>query len=89
MKFRSLIVFLLLSACDQPNQPPQPPVTPVLPSCETACENQRKLGCELGEPTAEGASCEEVCQNSQQFPLPGMAWDVEKLTNEEGCHGRK
>lgn len=85
MKYLSLIVFSLLFACEQSNQPPQPPVTPVLPSCETACENQRKLGCDLGKPTVEGASCEDVCQNSQQFPFPGMAWDVEKLTHESGC----
>lgn len=75
----------LLVSCEQPNQPPQPPVTPDFPSCETACENQRKLGCEPGKPTAEGAMCEEVCFNSQQFPFPGMGWDVEVLTSAKEC----
>jgi len=70
--------------------PPGPTIGPEpipehVTTCETACENQRDLGCELGEPTPEGTTCEEVCQNSEQSGIPGLAWDVDALTQATTC----
>lgn len=92
------IVLLMASGCAGPPGPsPIPPIgpepvpssdpspTPRMWTCDSACDNQRKLGCELGKPTAEGSSCEEVCQNSQESPLVGLHWDVETLSNETHC----
>lgn len=56
---------------------------PAVPSCSTACENQRELGCILGEPTAEGSSCEDVCKNAEA--IPGLSWDVVDLTEIKTC----
>lgn len=71
---------------------PVPTIPPVEPepsaskaSCSTACENQRKLGCVLGQPTAAGSPCEEVCANSVQSGLVGLGWDVEALTKTTQC----
>lgn len=44
---------------------PQPTPTP-LPDgddCARACGRLRELGCEDGQPTASGASCETVCEH--------------------------
>ena len=96
MKIWNILFCLLFIAANcggpqEPNPPPPPPPVPTVdpvpmePTCSTACENQRELGCELGSPTAEGASCEEVCLNSEASPLVGMAWDVKTLTMAEDC----
>jgi hypothetical protein len=53
--------------------------------CSTACENQRRLECELGEPTPRGASCEDVCENNQSSSIVSIRWDVEKLTKATVC----
>lgn len=91
--------FLLLmgKACG-PSIPPDPPEPPIpeptadpepLPpseySCATACENQRHLGCELGQPTVEGSTCEEVCGVSSSAGVRGLEWDVEGLTQAKEC----
>lgn len=34
--------------------------------CSAACKHLRALGCQDGEPTAEGATCEVVCSNAAQ-----------------------
>lgn len=38
---------------------PVPPPEPVGPPCELACVRMRELGCEEGQPTPKGDSCEE------------------------------
>lgn len=72
-----------------PSDPPAPvpsPLEPVPePTCATACEKQRALGCELGEPTPEGSTCEEVCQNSKESGILELVWDVEMLTQADSC----
>src|SRR5690606_2076799 len=54
-------------------------------TCETACDNQRHLGCEIGQPTPEGASCVEVCGNLESGPIVSIRWDIECLTGAESC----
>lgn len=70
----------------EPPEPPEPSEpSDVEPTCATACEKQRELGCVLGDPTPEGTSCEEVCQNSEQSGILDLAWDVEGLTEATTC----
>lgn len=33
--------------------------------CSAACSHLRDLGCPAGQPTPKGASCEEVCQSTE------------------------
>lgn len=68
----------------EPVQTVEPP-TPVIPSCSTACNVQRRLGCILGENTSEGATCEVVCANSFESGVPQLYWDVGGLTNATEC----
>lgn len=67
-----------------PEPLPEPPA-PVEATCDTACENQRQLGCELGNPTPEGSTCEEVCRNAEQSGIPDLRWDVTSLTETTVC----
>ena len=68
----------------EPPRPPTPP-EPSEPSCATACERQRELGCVVGEDTAEGASCEAVCQNSFEAGILQLQWDVAAMTDATEC----
>lgn len=91
MKTALLFACLLAAACERPGPEPEPPRPPIPPTpvedadCATACENQRHLGCELGEPTAEGSTCEEVCEVSFNAGVRGLEWDVEKLSRAIHC----
>jgi hypothetical protein len=66
----ALILAVAVQGCPPP-PPPNPPPAPTndggvaLPGCPAACENMRRLGCDIGKPTARGASCEDVCANAQ------------------------
>lgn len=85
-KFLLLVCFVALSCEPVPTPvPPEPPVPQQKATCESACSRQRELGCELGEPTPEGSTCEEICRQSLTIPLPDMAWDVEKMTVASSC----
>lgn len=66
-------------------KPPTPVVEKPEASCHTACENQRSLACDIGEPTSEGSSCEEVCEGSFDSGIPDLAWDVKELTLAIEC----
>lgn len=81
-----------VAGCEKPEpKPPEPdpvepePEPPKGASCATACENQRHLECEIGEPTPEGSTCEEVCEVSFNAGVPGLEWDVEQLTSATEC----
>ena len=98
MKAFLLICAVALYACDPKPTPPVPPSPPdpVEPGpgpepvpdrsdCSTACENLRDLGCEVGQNTAEGSTCEDVCNNSFEAGITQLQWDVVKLSNASEC----
>lgn len=63
---------LLLSAlaaalCCSPPPAPAPRVDAGSPAdCQAACDRLAELGCEEAQPTPGGASCVEVCNNTEQ-----------------------
>ena len=69
---------LVLTACCLPPKPINPDVF----TCETACANMRTMSCPLGEPTAKGTTCEQVCENTLTGPA---RMDVECLSNAKTC----
>ncbi len=52
------------------NSPPLPPPSPGGYSCEESCTAFARLGCQEYLPTAEGATCVEICDNAQAGPAP-------------------
>jgi len=67
---------LLLSGCPKtngvvPDEPPPSPNPDVVADCAKACDNigprtkehPDALGCEEGKPTADGATCTDVCNS--------------------------
>ena len=60
---------LIWCSTQAPAPAPAPPPDPGALTCATACENLRKLGCEEAAPTADGATCVEVCQNANNLPV--------------------
>lgn len=72
---------------DPPDPPKPEPEEPADASCATACENQRFLECEVGDPTPEGSTCEEVCEGSFNAGVPGLEWNVDALTRARDCKG--
>ena len=91
----ALVAFTVLTGCqlrppeDVEPPPPPPPVQDggvvTLATCATACANQRAHGCELGRPTAEGSTCEEVCDNTENAGLDSLRWDLRCLTDRATC----
>jgi hypothetical protein len=69
----------------EPQPQPEPDVDPVPASCSTACENQRRLGCELGQATPEGHPCEQICENLATGPIVSIRWDVGCLSEATDC----
>jgi hypothetical protein len=59
---------------------PAPRETPE--TCASACENFRKLGCEEGDPTPEGKTCEDVCTQAGQSYV-GL--DTQCVTRATSC----
>lgn len=61
-----------------PPPPPDPePVPPPEPPCQSTCDEWRRLECEEGDETDEGAACEVVCQNAAEHGFT--------LSRELGC----
>lgn len=54
-------------------------------NCETACANQRALGCEIGQATPEGHDCVTVCQNLEDGPIASVRWDLACLSGASYC----
>jgi len=48
---------------------PPPAPSPTGSSCADACAKLAALGCPEAKPTAKGASCTEVCQNTLGSPV--------------------
>jgi hypothetical protein len=64
--YRSLTLLIWLAACNplvvEP-QLPEPPPAPGAVPCPVACARLAELGCPEADPTPDGASCVDVCQN--------------------------
>ncbi len=61
-----------LAACPKPipNPEPEPELDGAAPAtCESVCAHWTDLGCKEAQPTPDGASCVEVCENIQQSNL--------------------
>ena len=59
-----MLSFLFLGAHCNENGGQKPEPSPADPeSCEAACARLAELGCPEAEPTPEGATCTEVCEN--------------------------
>jgi hypothetical protein len=58
------------------------PVEPE-PGCEAACQRMRELGCEEGNPTPEGATCEEICIEAERSGLADV--DTKCIVELEAC----
>lgn len=63
--FAAVVLAVFLGAHCSPSPDPEEPK----PSsgCASACANLVQLGCEEGEPTDGGATCEDVCANGMGF----------------------
>lgn len=79
---------LILGACNTPNPPP-PRVLPngEKATCAGACERLRELGCEEGEPTPDGDTCEDVCFNALNVPAARL--DVACLQTAPSCEAAR
>lgn len=92
---RVLLVIAMLGAfaCG-PTCPPGAPASPqcsvdagpapVPATCATACVHLRELGCDLGEPTPRGATCERVCAEVQAHNA-GAGFDPRCLAHVSTC----
>lgn len=76
------IAAVLAGACSSAVIQPKPPHEA---SCADACAHLRALGCESGELTDDGASCEDVCENLEAANLPGARWPVSCVLGAESC----
>lgn len=57
-----LLAALLVAGCLPAERP-----EPELPPCLVTCDRWRELGCQEGEPTTAGTSCDEVCLATEEF----------------------
>jgi len=62
-----LLMILALSGvqCSWCQPVPDPVIPPDSDHCPTACSHLRDLGCEEGEPLADGTTCEAWCVETQ------------------------
>lgn len=89
MRFIEGLVVCLVLSC-QPIPTPAPPSSPSQdasttqddPTCETACQHLRSMGCLLGQPTQNGAECEAVCWAARNN---GLTWPVWCLSKAPDC----
>lgn len=80
---RLALLVLALSACVPLAPEPGPPAPVIVdPSCEDACARFAALGCEEAQPTPAGASCAEVCANTQASPAP---LDLSCIVRSSSC----
>lgn len=87
MRVSMLFVVSLTTGCS-PAPAPRPPVeqsdSARAPSCGSACEHLRALGCAVGKATPRGASCETVCDRIQTDNA-GAGFPVACLTAAKTC----
>lgn len=74
----------------------EPKPDPIIPTdtadCNAACENLRALGCEEGEPLADGTPCEIFCAETQGngFPLrPSCVKSIKACGEIDTCVGQE
>lgn len=65
-----LLLVSLVVSCGAPVPQPRPLPQAKIESCADACEALRAYGCELGEPTKRGKTCESLCENSKANAVP-------------------
>ncbi len=82
MGYRHLILLLALSC--SPTPVPQPAETPA--SCSAACARWREMGCEEGQPTAEGKTCEDVCLHVGEA---GIGLDTACVQQASSCEAAR
>lgn len=76
----TMILTLFLAAACWPEPLPPEPHT----GCSSACERLRALKCEEGDPTPQGAPCEEVCANVERVEY-AQNWPTECITRAQSC----
>lgn len=81
MKHLACLWALLVCAACPPPKPPPPP--PGAATCQDVCRHYTELGCEAARPTAEGASCAEVCHNVQDSTV--VRWDLDCRARAVTC----
>jgi hypothetical protein len=82
--------FQLAAHCDgNPPPPPAPHDAGTPADCTAACEHLRALKCPEGEPTAKGATCEDVCNHAEQSGTitlwPGCMVKLKACPEIESC----
>lgn len=75
-------VWCLPSVACRPPKPPVPP-DPSAVTCADVCERMSKLDCAAAKPTAEGASCLDVCRNVQDSGI--VRWDLACMAHAASC----
>lgn len=80
----SCFLVSLLLACA--GAPPEPKPPEPGRDCKNACSRLRELRCDEGDPTPDGATCEEVCANgmADRYDL-GCIEAVEQCVYIDGC----
>lgn len=81
-----LTVFLLTAAFTGcPGCPPPSPTSTDAGSatCASVCAQAAALGCPAAKPTANGASCEEVCNNVQTSGI--LQWNLACRAHAASC----
>lgn len=86
--FTLTLAFVVACACspsvDPPVTPPKERPEPGSEAdCASACDHLRALGCEEGQPTPGGATCETVCNNVEQSGATTL--DVGCVATAETC----
>lgn len=69
---RLAATLLFVFACCHPRPPTPPPGTA---TCADYCNRLAQLKCPDAKPTAEGATCEAVCQNIQESGIVDLNLD--------------
>lgn len=63
--FGAMVWLLSLCHCGPTIWTPPEPVPVVGDACERACARGAELGCVFAEPTPEGATCVDVCRDTE------------------------
>lgn len=65
-----MLAAFALGGCWQLPEPAPPPdpegPPPTEGECARACDRFRELGCEEGDPSPGGVTCEQVCENAAE-----------------------
>jgi hypothetical protein len=85
----ALLIFLLTTAatCEKV---PDPIIPEDTASCADACLRLAELGCEEGKPLADGTTCTQFCESTQEsgFPLnPSCVKNIPACVEIDTCVG--